>query len=370
MECTNEKITIDEEFRQLIPKLSVEEYAQLEKNIITDGCREALIVWNDVLVDGHNRYEICIKNNIDFRIIKKDFKDKTDAIIWIINNQFGRRNISNYQRSILALRLEDVLKEKAKVQQGKRTDILQNSVKSYEPPEAINTQKALAKTANVSHDTIYKVKKIQEKAAPEMKAKLENGEASINEVFKEIQQVERREKIETIRKTVAEVPKGKFNVILADPPWRYDFSETDSRQIDSHYPSMELDAICNIKIPCADDGILFLWATAPKLREALKVIDAWGFEYKTHAIWVKDKIGMGYYFRNQHELLLVATKGKFHPPAESNRFSSAIHGERTEHSKKPNIIYELIEKMYPQGTYMELFARAKRNNWTGWGNEY
>ena len=168
------------------------------------------------------------------------------------------------------------------------------------------------------------------------------------------------------------MPEDKFNVIYADPPWKYDFSRDFARSIPSHYPAMDLEELKALgsKIPFADDCVLFLWATSPKLEEAFEVIRAWGFVYKTNFVWVKDKIGMGYYCRNKHEILLVATRGNMSPPPPESRFPSVITAPREEHSKKPEIVYEMIEKMYPDGKYLELFARNKREKWVGWGAEY
>jgi N6-adenosine-specific RNA methylase IME4 len=130
---------------------------------------------------------------------------------------------------------------------------------------------------------------------------------------------------------------------------------------------MALGNIRNLKIPAADDAILFLWATQPKIREALAVIESWGFEYKSGLVWVKDRIGTGYYVRGQHELLLIATRGKIPVPEESNRPPSVFQARRMQHSAKPNIAYEIIERMYGGRKYLELFARAKRRGWTSWG---
>jgi N6-adenosine-specific RNA methylase IME4 len=140
---------------------------------------------------------------------------------------------------------------------------------------------------------------------------------------------------------------------------------------DDHYGVMEDYEIGAMQIPVADNAILFLWATAPKLPEALHVMKDWGFEYKTNAVWIKDKIGTGYYFRGQHELLLVGKKGENIPvPEEKTRHSSVIQSPRLEHSEKPTLVYGLIERMYPNRSYLELFARGfKRKGWTQWGNE-
>jgi len=121
---------------------------------------------------------------------------------------------------------------------------------------------------------------------------------------------------------------------------------------------MLLEEIKVLDIPSAENSVLFLWATAPKLKEALEVMEAWGFSYRTCAVWDKEKIGMGYWFRGQHELLLVGVKGNFSPPAEENRFPSVIREPRTEHSRKPEIVYNMLETMFPCARFLELFARA------------
>ncbi len=125
-------------------------------------------------------------------------------------------------------------------------------------------------------------------------------------------------------------------------------------------------------VPAAEDSVLFLWATSPKLAEAMTVLDAWSFTYRTCAVWDKEKFGLGFYFRQQHELLLVAAKGTLPPPAPSLRVSSVIRAPRGRHSEKPEIVYDLLESMYPTFTELdrvELFSRSQRAGWAHWSNE-
>lgn len=551
------EIKIDQEFKDLIPPLAVEEVLNLEQSILTEGCREAIILWNGVIVDGHNRYAICTKHGIAFKTEEKEFASRNDVRIWMIQNQFGRRNLDNYTRSGLSLMLEKFFKEKAKENQGTRTDILQKSAKSL---EAVNTREELSKLAGVSHDTIYKVKEIKtnvpKEALGELEQEIKAGNVSINQAYKftkllnvgnnaytraaialrilsdyrkdsaaslenaakntirEIQREERdrqikeaeekkkqlaeqlrkereekereererlrkereireqqekerlekerierekervekekqmkerleqerirklkqakeaeeREKIrkeheekeriekEKLRKEIEEqerienerraqfqreqerIEKEKlelfraeqerleaeklnsiadlededdkrYNVILCDPPWRYDFAETKNREIENQYPTMTLEEIKGLNVPADDDCVMFMWATAPKLEQAFEVLKAWGFTYKTCAVWDKELIGMGYWFRGQHELLLVGVRGSPGVPAPENRFSSVIRARREGHSKKPDRVYEMIEKMVPNKNYLEMFARRKRENWSVWGNQ-
>lgn len=181
----------------------------------------------------------------------------------------------------------------------------------------------------------------------------------------ESKEADRREK----EREPDEEPSPLPNLILADPPWRYDFAETDNRQIENQYPSATVDEIIDMAPETQPDCVLFLWATVAKLREAFEVLDGWGFEYKTHAVWDKEKIGMGYWFRGQHELLIVATKGKFSPPDQENRRSSVFREARGKHSAKPECVYKWLEESFPDANKLEMFCRSPREGWETFGNE-
>tara|TARA_R110002126_G_scaffold72370_1_gene180955 strand:- start:523 stop:1797 length:1275 start_codon:yes stop_codon:yes gene_type:complete len=170
---------IKEEFKNLIPALSVEEFKQLEENCLAEGIRDAIITWHGYIIDGHNRYEIATRHELQYESIEKRFDSEDDVKEWMIHNQFGRRNLSNYQRSVLALELESVFSARAKEKQKEAGELKQISAEA-----PIETRKELAKVANVSHDTIAKVKVIQATATPEVKAKLNAGTMSINEAYK------------------------------------------------------------------------------------------------------------------------------------------------------------------------------------------
>lgn len=183
-----------------------------------------------------------------------------------------------------------------------------------------------------------------------------------------IREVAREERAEQLRDRPP-LPNGEYDVIYADPPWRYEFTEADNREVENHYPTMDLQEICDLEVPAAQDAVLFLWVTSPKLEEGLKVLNAWGFTYRTSRAWVKDKIGMGYYARSRHEFLLIGVKGAPGTPAPKDRPDSVIEAPRQEHSQKPEVVYSQIEQMYPSRRYLEMFARNQRENWTAWGNE-
>ena len=122
-------------------------------------------------------------------------------------------------------------------------------------------------------------------------------------------------------------------------------------------------------VPAAEDAVLFLWATVPMLEPALQVMAVWGFEYKSHFVWVKDRIGTGYWNRNKHELLLVGTRGNIPAPAPGEQYASVIEACVGEHSAKPAAFAEMIEDMFPNLPAIEMFARGPRHGWDVWGNE-
>lgn len=187
-------IKIDKEFESLIPPLSDDEFQQLEENCVKEGIRDALVVWevpngDMILVDGHNRWKISVKHGgIPFQIKKMKFDLREDAIAWIIRNQFGRRNLSMYERSLLALKLKPMIAKHAKGNQGSRTDICQKSDKS------IDTKKELAKTAGVSHDTIHRVETIENSDREDIKEAVKSGDMSINQGYREIKGLNRTNK--------------------------------------------------------------------------------------------------------------------------------------------------------------------------------
>lgn len=168
---------------------------------------------------------------------------------------------------------------------------------------------------------------------------------------------------------VKPIPFGTYNLVYCDPPWQYTPAEI-TRQVENHYPTMSDEEIYKMDLPeLSFDCLLLIWATVGKLPTALKTIEAWGFTYKSHCVWDKEIIGMGYWFRGQHELLLVATRGNFSPPEVEDRISSMYKEKRTEHSKKPDFYYDWIEKSFPNTKKIELFSRNKREGWEAWGNE-
>jgi N6-adenosine-specific RNA methylase IME4 len=168
---------------------------------------------------------------------------------------------------------------------------------------------------------------------------------------------------------------GQYAVLYADPPWRYENPPIGGgpRSIENHYPTMTLSEITALPVAslAEPDSVLYLWATPPKLHECLLVMQAWGFEYRTNMVWVKDQWGMGYWCRQQHELLLIGKRGNITPPDVCKSLSSVIEAPRLDHSSKPEDVLNIIDKSWPGIRKLELFARPGpiRHEWSVWGNQ-
>ncbi len=226
------------------------------------------------------------------------------------------------------------------------------------------TRTKMAKLLNVSEKTYDKIKTIKNSGIKKWIDRVHGGTTSIDYAFR------------MVTKTQAEteripLPDGEFDIIYADPPWEYDLQLSGA----PNYPTMPVNEICDLVIPSGEDAVLFLWTTGPKIEEAFRVINAWGFTYKTFHIWAKinaeGKVqrGTGYYFAGVCEILLLATKGKPGTPLPEN-VPLGLHQEgKRKHSEKPDYYYQMIEKMYPSRKYLELFARKIRDGWTSWGNQ-
>jgi N6-adenosine-specific RNA methylase IME4 len=173
---------------------------------------------------------------------------------------------------------------------------------------------------------------------------------------------------------VLALPDARFAIIYGDPEWMLKaWSEKGlNRAADNHYPTSPIEIILarDVASIAADIAALFLWATVPMLVEALAVMQAWGFTYKSHLAWDKELIGTGRWFRNQHELLLVGTKGDFPAPAPGTQLSSLLRSRRREHSRKPDEVLDWIDRIYPNLPKIELNRRGPaRPNWSAWGDE-
>lgn len=233
------------------------------------------------------------------------------------------------------------------------------------------TRDKAAAYVGLSGRTLEKAEAVVRSGKPEL-LELMDETGSIDRAYKELKKAE----VAAARRA-APLPAGKYRVIYADPPWLYSREQhsTEEQQtvLATHYPSMPTEEICQLPISdmAIDDAVLFLWATAPLIRDALAVIDAWDFDYKAQFVWDKVRHNVGHYNSVRHELLLIATRGSCLPDSRELH-DSVVSIERTEHSAKPPYFRQLIDRMYlPRGRdRIELFARGQLpSHWERWGNE-
>lgn len=374
---------IKDEFKKLIPALSVEEFKQLEQNCLAEGIREKIITWNGFIIDGHNRYEIATKHKLKFEIESKEFESENDVKIWMVNNQLGRRNLQDFVKGELMQTLKELEKQKGQVvyketvgrPKKKSLPIIGNDLKH-------NTRKIVAEKLGWSTGKISQFDVVVKKAPEEVKVKLRTGEVSINQAYQEIKKEEKKEQrlnqIEEIKIKIKEenltIENKKYHVIAIDPPWNYKekggFSSEDydskSNRGAVDYPTMNLEQIKKIKLPEAEDCVLFLWTTHAFLKDSFEILEYWGYNYKATLVWDKVKMGLGRTIRMQVEFCLIAIKGN--PIISGSSERDIITEARREHSRKPEAFYEMVDRMCV-GNKLDYFSRNNRINWEHYGAE-
>lgn len=369
---------------ELFPLMQGREFDELVADIKAHGLREPITTLDGMILDGRNRWRACEAAGAEPRTCEYHGED---PLGWVISLNLHRRHLDESQRAMVAAKIATLPKGA-------------NQHASIEAP----TQTEAAELLNVSRAGVQRAREVLDHGSDELIAAVESGKVSVSaaadvaelpmpvqsqivargerEILEAAKQIRsrkadarREERVQKIAAMADPSPElgtaQRFPVIYADPPWRYEHAESISREIENHYPTMALDDICALPVSdlATDDAVLFLWATSPKLAESMRVVESWGFTYRTCAVWHKPQIGMGYYFRQQHELLLVATRGDMPAPPPPARVGSVVTADRARHSAKPAEFAEIIERMYPALPKVELFCRSPREGWSVWGNQ-
>jgi N6-adenosine-specific RNA methylase IME4 len=224
--------------------------------------------------------------------------------------------------------------------------------------------------------TLYELTKLDDE---QFGARLSDGtinpDMDRRDIATEIKQTRRAEREQELAAKQAALPTRKYGVIVADPEWRFEPYSRETgmdRAPDNHYVTSTLEVIKSRDVAsiAADDAILFLWATAPMLPQALSVMESWGFSYRSNFVWLKDRVGTGYWNRNAHEHLLIGVRGNIPAPAPGTQWDSVVEAPVGEHSAKPRAFLEMVEEYYPNLPRIELNCRGKgRAGWAVWGDE-
>ena len=342
------KLKINPVLDSLVPKLTPEDEQSLDESIKENGQWEGYpltVAPDGDICDGMNRYRKFLKYKVEVKyVIDKSLKTLEDKKIFVIKNLMSRRHLNNWQRGLLGIQLMELVEH----QSGKKSLNVVDQV----PGLKIRT-----------FDKIIKINKV---ASAEIKKKLDSGTISVNNAYVLVTKKDRN-------LPKVELPTDQHDVLLCDVPIRYDFNG-GSGKAENHYDTMTVEDLCDMKIPAADNAIIFFWIPASNLLYGIQILTAWGFsiEKRPHFIWKKNKSFIGSWMHTNHELLLIGVKGKMPTPAKI--FPSVIEADVTAHSEKPKIVYSMIEEMYPSSKtvkrkYLELFARSSREGWTSHGNE-
>ena len=382
-------IKIKKEFKSLIPNLTKEEFKQLEQNCLDEGIREKILVWNGYIIDGHNRYEISLKWNLEIQTETKHFKDEEAVKEWMILNQFGRRNLSNYQRSVLALQLEEVFSKKAKERKAKKVAHFRNTGKVMATLPQPKTREELSKVAQVGERTLAKVKKIQAQASEEVKAKLSTGEVSINSAYQDIKKEEKKQKYKAnvlksrINPSVTDNIKNgdsleilekledkSIDIVLTDPP--YGISYISNRSMfdnavtkrgllnDEKNKALDLlDKTCEIlQRKTAENSHLYFFCSWNVFSSFESIINKY-FTIKTPIIWDKGNKGAGDLendWGNQTEIIIYCSKGKkIINKRRGNILNvSRLHSSKMVHpTQKPiELIKEILKVSMTEGDFI------------------
>ena len=366
----------------LFPEMSEFQFEELKKDIKQHGLKMPILTYRGKVVDGRHRLRACTVLGMEAKYAELEAANDKSAEQSVISINLQRRHLTDGQRAIFAARLTNSL------------------LGTNQHTAGAVSQKQVAEELGISVDSVQRGKKVLNHGVPELIAAVSDGKIDITNAAKiaqlakvdqaqlnfddikaiqdaskainkakfESRRIERIQDIEAKRANnkPLESSLGTFSVIYADPPWDY------MGELAVGYPCMSTKEICDMPINniATKDAVLFMWTSASLLGDALQVVKAWGFEFKTSAVWDKGAAGQGAYFRQQHEVLMICIRGNVPEVPYGARSASVLKFPRLEHSRKPLEMYQIIDGMYPELSKIELFCRGEpAQGWTGWGNE-
>ncbi len=384
---------------QFMPDLTIEEYAELKADIEQRGVMVPIEFdeFGNVL-DGYHRLKICDELKIkEFPKVIRAGMTEAEKLTHARKLNIARRHLTQEQRRNLIREQLKETPEKSDRQIASELGV-SNSTVSLQRKDLEDKGELCESHSSENSDnlfvlgrdgkkrrkkrdklvSVFNPTKREEKALqnPDVIERLQEQNISITDASRKVLRAERQAAIAeqlSIPRTSSHVDifttDKKYRVIYADPPWEYN-DKQDTEKLGGaikHYPTMPLNDICALPVPADKNSVLFLWTTSPMLEDAFKVINSWGFKYKSSFIWDKISHAMGHYNSVRHEFLLVCTRGNCTPDVK-RLFDSVIPIERTEHSKKPKEFREMIDTLYPIGERLEMFAREASEGWDIWGN--
>jgi N6-adenosine-specific RNA methylase IME4/ParB-like chromosome segregation protein Spo0J len=344
-----------------IPLMPEVHYVALCADVAARGIQVPIeITAANIVLDGRQRLRAARElgqETVPVRIVAVE-----DELDYMFRAAILRRQLTPSQRAALVVERDEYRQLEAGARERQRANLAQVAEVATSPPRG-KTRELGAREAGAGGRTVQDAVTVR-KHDLELFERIKQGRVSAPLAARQVRRRLRDAKLPP----PPPLPEGPFELIYADPPWELGHPDSPHAP-ENHYPTLELESIKAIEVPAAEDAVLFLWAVSSLIEGALQVIQAWGFEYKTNLCWVKPSIGPGIWVRNRHELLLIGRRGSHPPPDPEDRVDSVLAAPRGRHSEKPERIYELLERMYPQASKLELFARSCRPGWSAWGNE-
>ncbi|MDP9277141.1 MAG: MT-A70 family methyltransferase, partial [Actinomycetota bacterium] len=315
-----------------------------------------------IVLDGRQRLRAALELGLERVPVR--IAAPADELDHMLRAAILRRQLSPSQKAALVLELEQYRQLQGEARKRQRANLKQHASEVATSPPRGKTRERAAGWAGIGARTLQDAATVKEHD-PESFERLKAGELLAAPAARRV----RRALRDLALPAPAPLPEGPFELIYADPPWQLGGADSD-RAPENHYPTPPVAEIEALAVPAAEHAVLFLWAVSCLLPEALAVMTAWGFSYRTSLVWVKNKPpGLGAWVRHRHELLLVGRKGSFPAPDPEDRPDSVIDAARGRHSQKPICVYELLERAYPHASKLELFARTARPGWSAWGNQ-
>ena len=406
-------------FANLFPLIEGGEFGEFCAGLQKAGrLHDKIVLFEGKILDGRNRQRGCDATGVIAHYRTFNPEAEGDPLAYVVAKNLDRRHLDINQRAMIAA-------DMARLGQGERTDLSPRG--EMLPPE--KSQAERAEIVRVGKRTVERAEYVADHAAPEVADAVRAGDlpvktaADLAELPVETQQQIVREtpKEKLADRARAEVkkakrgtreadladkqralPQKKYGLIYADIPRHFNVHSDETgldRAPENHYPTMSFDECCKLPVTdiAADDCILVFWSTAASLMDDLDIMAEWGFvtfrarttkgalvrnadgslvdaiegggRYCSMQVWDKVKMGLGYWFRDRHEFILVAARGNVVPPAPGTQDQSLFSEPKGRHSAKPAHVAEMIERLWPNTPKIELFARVARPGWDIWGKE-
>lgn len=352
--------------------------SELVASILNVGLLQPVVIDGDkALIAGERRLAAAKLAGMD-RVPFFEAKNLNDALRRLVaerDENTCRKDFTPGEAVAVGERLEEFERPKAqekkahgKTAPGRRLNA------GGKKPQASKTRDLVGQAVGMSGKNYEKAKAViaAARSNPALLPAVEemNSTGNVSKAFRAVKRAE-------VVKRVAELPSDKFRVIYADPPWKYGSTFATSDELgglaaENNYPTLsiaELSAL-PVKDIADENAVLFLWVTSPLLFECVPMVAAWGFQYKSSFVWDKGRGMPGNYNHVRHELLLVCTRGSCVPDINERPPSVQSIKRDGRHSEKPEDFRQLIDRLYPHGKRIEMFARKKSKGWEAWGNEF